>query len=623
MAMTPAFHRVFPRLRRRDGTIPIATVSGVASTTVGMIEWFDTNTDVAMITTKSFQITPNPGNREPIITEPEAGSFGNAVGLRNPGIGTAVRELAALRRRRALRALLNVSVSGRNVEEFVELATAAAPVADLIELNYSCPHATAGYGADIGKDIDAIVEITRTVTGAVQDTPILVKLTPNVPEIAVMARAAIDAGAAGVVAINTVGPRIYREPHSGAPILMNPPDGRGGASGTWIADDARRAIEAVRRAIGPDPLVIGMGGAATVADCRALHAVGADTVGVGSALARVSQRDWPAYLKRLGERTDQVQPEVEGTATEGRGSGGGIHAVATNAQLPMTAGPATAAPAPSGSFPRPGAQMAFTPAVVTARRELTGGLFELTIDRQVPFGPGQVVFLWLPGIGEKPFSPALVEPATFLIKRRGPVTNALGALEPGNTVYIRGPYGEPHTIPPLRNVHNGAGTTPADTASSRNDGETAPPRALLVAAGSGAALLPSIARKIAERGGIVVSRIGVTERFEPGAILQALRELGMVSVVADEGVPGRVLETLEATVTTDRFDLAYLVGPDPFMRRGVHLIETRSPATKIFVSLEKPMRCGVGMCGECHNRGVLTCNSGTIIPAENWEDTDD
>ncbi|MFP4210031.1 MAG: dihydroorotate dehydrogenase [Alkalispirochaeta sp.] len=596
MEMTPALRRILPRLRRSDGTIPIATVSGVASTTVGMIKWFDTNTDVAMITTKSFQITPNPGNREPIITEPQPGSFGNAVGLRNPGIVTAVRELVVLRRRRTLRALLNVSVSGRSVEDFVDLAATTAPVADLIELNYSCPHATAGYGADIGKDIEAISEITRATVASVPGVPVLVKLTPNVPDIAVMARAAIEAGAAGVVAINTVGPRIYREPDSGAPILMNPPDGRGGASGAWIAEDARRGVASIRDAIGTDPLIIGMGGVATVADCRALHDAGADTVGVGSALARVSQRDWPAYLTRLGEQVEPVEPERADEAP---------------------------APARSKSFLRSSAEMAYSPAVVTDHRELAGGLFELTIARSLPFGPGQVVFLWLPGIGEKPFSPALSNPATFLIKRRGPVTTALGALHRGDRVYIRGPYGASHEIPTNRDVHGDTDEPATRVPSDPSGGRGMTPRTLLVAGGSGAAILPSIARKITDGGGSVVCRIGVTEPFDESTVVHALQKKGAVEIIPDKGVPGRVLETLEGTVTTDRFDLAYLVGPDPFMKRGVHLIETRSPVTKIFVSLEQSMRCGVGMCGECHNRGMLTCNSGTIIPAEDWEASDD
>jgi dihydroorotate dehydrogenase (NAD+) catalytic subunit len=576
-----------------------------------MIEWFDTNTDVAMITTKSFQLAPNPGNREPIITEPEPGSFGNAVGLRNPGIEVAVKELRKLRRRGTLRALLNVSVSGRNVEEFVDLATLAASVADLIELNYSCPHATAGYGADIGKDIEAIEEITLAVVGTVPDTPVLVKLTPNVTEIAVMACAAVAAGAAGVVAINTVGPRIYREPHSGAPILMNPPDGRGGASGTWIADDARRAIASIRRAIGPDPLIIGMGGVATAADCRALHAAGADTVGVGSALARVSQCDWPTYLAHLGGRSGPVGTGKTGTTESARDT------------MKTSRAPSMESPDPSRTFLRDGAQMAFSPAVVVDLRDLSGGLFELTLDTPLPFGPGQVVFLWLPGIGEKPFSPALSAPATFLIKRRGPVTTALGALRRGDTVYIRGPYGKPHVKPSGRNGREDAADAGTDVAFVPSSVATAPPPALLVAAGSGAALLPSIAGTCRDHGGSVVSLIGVTERFDSGRVIRTIRDHGPVTVVPDDGVPGRVLDTMEETVRSGRFDLAYLVGPDPFMRRGVHRIRQLSPATRIFVSLEKPMRCGVGMCGECHNRGVLTCNSGTIIAAEDWEEADD
>ena len=102
---------VLQRLMRKGETL-LATVSGVGSTKAELIRYFDRSVDaIDIITTKSFQHEPNPGNREPIICEVERGTFGNSVGLRNPGLQVALHELRQLRKTHSFRSLLNVSLS--------------------------------------------------------------------------------------------------------------------------------------------------------------------------------------------------------------------------------------------------------------------------------------------------------------------------------------------------------------------------------------------------------------------------------------------------------------------------------------------------------------------------------
>ncbi|MEX2443869.1 MAG: dihydroorotate dehydrogenase [Alkalispirochaeta sp.] len=577
-------HRVAASGGHRGGgrPVPIATVSGIASTNVGMIEWFDRETSVAMITTKSIQLAPNPGNREPIITEPHPGTFGNAVGLKNPGIHESVAQLTALRRRRKLRALLNVSISGSTPEEFVELARGCSDVADILELNYSCPHAVSGFGADIGRDEAAIAAITGEVCAQQLSIPILVKLTPNVPDIASMAEVAIGAGAHGVSAINTTGPSVYRDPETGEVILSNPPDGRGGRSGREIFPVAKEAIRAIRGRIGPEPLIVGMGGVENQQQVRELVRAGADVVGIGSALARVHQREWSRYLDELG----------------GRPAGG-----------PPCSDGVDAAPSPRMVAVRPAAGMEFRRCAVAERREVGADMFELVLGESPATGPGQAVFLWLPAVGEKPFAPALATPAgspasttapvsdpsvaagtTFLIKRRGPITRALGALRRGDEVCMRGPYGDRHEPP-----------------------EHA--RALLVGGGSGVAALPMIAAAVVRRGGTVESLLAVTAEISGSATIDSLRRFGTVTVIEDRGVPGRALASITDVVTRMDATTVYTVGPEPFMEGSARAAaEAGVPEDRILLSLERPMRCGVGLCGECHHDGLLTCNYGTIVP---------
>lgn len=231
-----------------------------------MIRFFDTEVPaVDIITTKSFQVVPNPGNPEPVICETERGCFGNSVGLKNIGMEAAVEEM---RRLRPMRALLNISLSASNPEDFITLVNAFIPYADMLELNFSCPHAARGYGASIGCDAGIAATYVRRIREAFPSlsVPLFVKLTPNVADIGAIAKSVVAAGANGITAINTVGPIVHIDPDSGESILINQVGGKGGKSGRWVFSTAVSSIRSIRKAVGPDVPIIGMGGVSTGED---------------------------------------------------------------------------------------------------------------------------------------------------------------------------------------------------------------------------------------------------------------------------------------------------------------------------------------------------------------------
>ena len=617
---------------RAAGPIDLATVSGVASTNGAMIDWFARNTPVKVITTKSIQLRPNPGNREPIITEPEPGSFGNAVGLRNPGLRETVEEFRALSGRRAAwprGVLLNVSIAASDPEGFAELARALAPYADLIELNLSCPHAHGGYGSAIGCDPRAVEECSaaaaEAATVADRAVPVFAKLTPNVEGIGAIARRAIDAGATGIAAINTVGPDQYREPHSGAVILTNPAPpwatsrsereagrGRGGRSGRWVRRRAVECIAAIRSAVGPAVPLIGMGGAERPEDVLALRDAGADVVGVGSALALVHQREWPelfAALRSPEPRDGAAASTVESGGVERRRlendtPGGSADRVATTAE-PESRGEDRSS-TPCAFRYRDSAGMAFRPFSVREMRRLDDELWEIELDGEFPFSPGEVCFLWIPGVGEKPYAPALSSPATFLVRRRGPVSTALCAQRPGDTVYVRGPYGE------------GAGVIVPPAERSSLDAT----HVTIVAAGSGVALVPSLAATHHSPGVTVEAWIGLRSPTTRTPLEGAIGRYATLHRVNDDGELGRVLTVMERSLRAGGAPTQrrlFAIGPDPFMRRAVEIALGLGVAPDdVHVSLEQRMMCGVGLCGLCHHDGVLTCRHGTFVSARRW-----
>ena len=100
---------------QKDG-VKLTIVSGIVTTKPNLIKWVDQNIpEIGMITSKSYQMEPTAGNREPIIVEQSVGNFGNAVGLRNPGMEQGYRDLRKLKEH-GLKTILKVSLAAKKAE---------------------------------------------------------------------------------------------------------------------------------------------------------------------------------------------------------------------------------------------------------------------------------------------------------------------------------------------------------------------------------------------------------------------------------------------------------------------------------------------------------------------------
>ena len=552
-------HEVLSRLL--EPRLKLATVSGVLTTRPRLIEWVDRNIpEIEVITTKSYQVRPNPGNREPILVELEPGCYGNAVGLRNPGMESGFLELEELRHRRAPRALLCVSLSADCIEDFILLARRFEPLADILELNFSCPHAGAGYGAAIGSEAATMYGYVWAIRRATRAL-LFPKLTPNVPDIGAIARAAVKAGADGIAAINTVGPEVFREPFSGEPVLYNPNGHRGGKSGEWITEIARGKVAQIRRAVGAGVPLLGMGGVATGEDARLLREAGADVVGLGSVFARVlRQEQLPAFVRAL-----------KADALGGTGA--------------------------AGRFLSRSRRMEYRPFRVAEVRTLGDDLILLRLDGTMKAEAGEFAFLFLPGVGEKPFSVARSDPLTFLVRRRGEFTSALFDLEPGDQVFMRGVYGAPAP-------RSQAGT------------------AYLVAGGTGLAVVPALVAALRGQGKRIALYYGVSAAEESRALDElgeAIAEEVTSFCVPDSGQPGRILEVMEKELAGMNAAQAcfYNIGPHPFLERAMAIEERLGAAPRdIFACLETLTMCGVGLCGGCECGGRLLCKEGSFVSLE-------
>ena len=238
------------------------------------------------------------GNPQPRIAEMTGGML-NAVGLQNPGIDAVIaKEVPNIAK--IFQGPVIANVGGFSLEEYAENCRKLNDVEQvkLLEVNISCPNVHAG-GKNFGCDPKAAAEVTKAVK-SVTDKPVFMKLTPNVTDIAEIAKACEDAGADGLCLINTLlGMRIDLK--SRKPIIANR---TGGVSGPAVFPIALRMVWDVYEAVNIP--IIGCGGVSSAEDAAEMMLAGAAAVEVGAAnlkdpyACKNIVENLPAVCERLG-----------------------------------------------------------------------------------------------------------------------------------------------------------------------------------------------------------------------------------------------------------------------------------------------------------------------------------
>ena len=255
---------------------PLIPASGTCGFGLEMSKWMDLNR-LGAIATKGTTREARYGNALPRIAE--CGSYGmlNSVGLQNPGVDEVIRhEMPALRALYSGPVLANVS--GFSIEEYAYVCERMDKETDaaILEVNISCPNVHNG-GMAFGTSPEAAADVTRAVK-AVTTKPVYMKLSPNVTDIAAIARACVDAGADGLCLINTVlGMRIDIRRRQA--VLANR---YGGYSGPGVFPIALRMVNQVRKAC-PETPIIGCGGISRAEDVLEMLMAGANAVEIGAA----------------------------------------------------------------------------------------------------------------------------------------------------------------------------------------------------------------------------------------------------------------------------------------------------------------------------------------------------
>lgn len=226
-------------------------------------------------------------------------------------------------------------------------------------------------------------------------------------------------------------------------------------------------------------------------------------------------------------------------------------------------------------------------------REETPTISTFVLDARLPQAqPGQFVMLWLPGVDEKPMSISSPDPLTVSVARVGPFSAELHRRKAGDSVGWRGPYGRGFSLDQSR-------------------------PALLVSGGSGVGPIYFLARQATEVGVPVTVALGARTDSEL-LYVERFHALGIEPLLAtDDGTAGHhgyVTEALSPFAIRHSSFAVYACGPEP-MLVALHRL-CRESGIPGQLSLERYMKCGFGICGQCALDGFLVCQDGPVFDVE-------
>lgn len=212
--------------------------------------------------------------------------------------------------------------------------------------------------------------------------------------------------------------------------------------------------------------------------------------------------------------------------------------------------------------------------------------------------PGQFVMVWLPGVDEKPMSIVKPRPLTITVMRVGPFTTALHQAQEGDKVGVRGPYGHGFSLDEER-------------------------PALLVGGGCGVAPLYFLAIRAVERGVPTTVALGARRATEL-IYAERFRELDVELLLATDdgslGYRGYVTDAV-SSLAAGGSHTVYACGPEPMLADTLRLCQERELSGQF--SVERYMKCGFGICGQCALNGLLVCHDGPVLNVEQLKNLSD
>jgi len=553
--------------------------SGILGVTFSSLKkMFDAGAGI--VTTKSIGPEKRKGHRGPVVHDWGEGLI-NAVGLSNPGIDHFVECF----RRAEIDFPLIVSIFGEKIEDFSLIAQKLEQCRfSMLELNISCPNVFDEFGTPFSFS----PELTGIITKKVRDQttkPLIVKLSPNTPELIRVARAAQDSGADALCIINTVGPGMVIDTSTGSPVLGNL---SGGISGDAILPLTVKNVFDVSAAVTVP--VIGTGGITDVNGALQVLMAGASLYGIGSAV----------YFKGLSV-FEEIARGVEKFLHENR-IGGAEEVVG----LAHRWKPSFFFRSQPSEKSRAGGHADHTHIpfqvceVCQVQKSEDGRIKTLFFrnDFKTAPAPGQFFMLWKPGEDQKPYSVSFCDGdmVGFSVKNIGDFSDSLMNTRTGSPVGLLGPLGKGFDLAGHENY-------------------------LLVGGGIGLAPLLFAAQELIKRGARVNMLVGGKDRASIAWIETLLQQrktgegIRMFFCTEDGscGDPGLISGQLQRVIDEVSPDFALVCAPEACIVGCIEIFSRNAIPGE--ASIERMMKCGIGVCGSCSldETGDRVCVEGPVF----------
>jgi len=376
---------------------PFTVPPGILTTrpeTMELIAW--EIPEVGILTTKSTSLYAKEGKKDLILGYAGPYSLFNEIRLANIGSEATAEMLSKVNIPKD-KAIIG-SVIGSQPLEVAEVARRLAPYVYVIEVNVSCPNDNEA-GLIVGQNAILVHEIVKAVVKAVKPKPVTVKLAASL-DIYTLSIASKEAGAAGLVMINTDGPKEYR--YDGHLVL------KGGVSGEKIFNFLVQKVS-ISQQVPVPPIIYPCGGIGSADNIREVVKAGAQFVGmgIGTATGGMCLEEKKIFFNTI------MKDLQDGT---------------NNAK----------------DLRHDFSEMQYRKHTVMEVKEISDDVFIIILSDSIKIKPGQFIFVMIPGTTEKPFSVLdfTSDSIILLVKKRGDFTKSLVSLKCGEAVYIRGPHGK-------------------------------------------------------------------------------------------------------------------------------------------------------------------------------------
>ena len=560
--------------------------SGILGVTISSLRKVN-NDGAGIVTSKSVGPERRKGHRGPVIFDWGYGLI-NAVGLSNPGI----EEFVTVFEKEEIDFPLIISIFGKEVDDFPELAQSVESLNfSFLEINISCPNVLDEFGTPFSFSRELTSKITREVKERTSK-PVIVKLSPSAPNIVDVAAAAESSGADALCIMNTAGPGMVIDTSTGVPVLWNR---TGGISGGAILPLTVKNVFDIYREVSIP--IIGIGGVSDTDSALQLIMAGATLYGIGSGI----------YTKGLGifkEIEEGISEFIENNNF--KNSEDIIGLSHRQKKIIYYKG--------SESFKKKvygRKDISFFISPVKEIQQNDGGsirtLFFEHGEGNEPV-PGQFYMLWKPGLDQKPYSVCFFDRSgiVFSVKERGDFSRSLLELRSGEPVGLLGPLGKGFDLSRRGTyllVGGGIGLTP-----------------LIFSA---AELMKQGKRVDLIAGGETWDSINwiepLLDRTEEGAHMKKY----YCTEDGSCGRRGRITEFLPDVIEEVKPDFALICGPEIFIQLCLPVFKRNRIAGE--ASIERMMKCGVGICGSCsvNPTGARTCVEGPVFSFDYLEELEE